>query len=204
MKTEIRRCPGAFDFSRALVSDGSPPRAGSRAESVPQTSNLASSQQRVRSPGQVLHLRHHPPLARPALALSVAEFLELPHRLPAGPLQLPDDVHPGLDPPLQPIVFRQSQDVIDPFRFVPRHQLVIRESAVSPNRDPHLGPSLPQPPHDPLQLRHHPVGGASIRRAESRTQQMIATEDVRRQMTVALLGGCPRIDYFQKVLFVNY
>ena len=55
-----------------------------------------------------------------------------------------DDFHRGLDLPLQPVILRQPQDVIDPFLFAPRYQLVIGKSAVSPNRDPRLGPSLPR------------------------------------------------------------
>ena len=55
-----------------------------------------------------------------------------------------DDFHRGLDLPIQAVILRQTQDVIDPFLFAPRHQLVIGESAVPPNRDPHLMSSLPR------------------------------------------------------------
>ena len=131
---------------------------------------------------QVLHLRHHPPLAGPTLAGLVAEFLELPHGFPHGLLQLPDHFHLGHDPLLQPIVLRQPQDVVNAFLLAPDHQLVVAESAVSPNRDPHLGPRFTQPPHDPFQLRHPPVGRALIRRAQPRTQQVLPTEDVQWQV----------------------
>ena len=88
----------------------------------------------------------------------------------------------GRDPPLQPIVLRQPQDVIDPFLLAPDHQLVVGEGTVPPDHDPDLEPRFTQPPYDRFQLRHHPVGRASIRRSEPCTQQMIPTKDVQWQV----------------------
>ena len=54
-------------------------------------------------------------------------------------------------------------------------------------------PRFTQPPHDRFQLRHHPVGRASIRRAQPRTQQMFPTEDVQRQVAVAFVIAEPSL-----------
>ena len=108
--------------------------------------------------GQVLHLRHHPPLARPGVQRLVAQLLELPLRLPTRLPPLPNGFHRGRDRLLQTGILRQAEDVVDPLRFAPEHQLILGKIAVSAHRDPHLGPRLPQPPHDPLQFRQPPRG----------------------------------------------
>ena len=47
---------------------------------------------------------------------------------------------------------------------------------VLPHRNPHLGISLPQPPHDPLQLQTPPLSGPRFDERSRAHNKIIATE----------------------------
>jgi len=136
---------------------------------------------------EILGFGHDAARSRPALFRLVLELGEDTGRLAAAlmhPLRL---MHLGAGDALQALIAGQAEGVIHRIGLAPGHQLLAAEAAVGAQHDPDLGPALPQLRHDAADLldracRHIPVGSP-----EPRAQQLVAGEDIQRQVAVAVV-----------------
>ena len=98
-------------------------------------------------------------------------------------------VHLGADDLPQPLVARQAEEVIDLVLvgFAPGHQFLAAEAGVGAQHDLHLRPALAQLGHDAARLPRPRRRRILVGRPEPRAQQLIAGEDVQRQIAVAVV-----------------
>src|SRR6516225_9911210 len=139
----------------------------------------------------MLSLRDYPPLPLPAAVLPflglVGELGEHPRRL-ASLTPLPGRLpHLRPDDPPQPLVARQPEYVVDSVGFTPTHQLIPAEAGISPQNDLHLRPCLADLGHDALDLRQTAGRGVAVGLPQTRTQNLIAAEDVQRKVAIAVI-----------------
>ena len=153
-------------------------------------------------PGQLLGLADHPARAAPAVQGLVAEILEAACRragllgLGLGRREL------GRDFLHQARIAGEAEDVIDPVLLAPDHQRLAGEARIGAQNDPHLRPAGADLRHQPRDLLDRAGAGVDVRPAQLGHQQMVAAEDVERQVAVAaivaveepaLLGAVQRI-----------
>ena len=94
-------------------------------------------------------------------------------------------LHLGADDLLQPLVARQAKQVIHLVGLAPAHQLFAAEAGVGAQHDPGLRPSLPQLGNDAAHFLHRSGGSVLVGRPQTRAQQLVAGEDIQRQIAVA-------------------
>ena len=82
-------------------------------------------------------------------------------------------------------VAREAEDVVDPVRLAPGHQLVTGKARVRAQQDLHPRPSSANPLDDPGHLLHRPRRGVDVRGPQPGREQMPAAEHVQRQIAVA-------------------
>jgi hypothetical protein len=87
----------------------------------------------------------------------------------------------------QPRVLGQPDQVIHAVALAPAEDLLAAEAAVGADDDLDLGPGLPDLRHDPLQVLHRPGAGVDVGGPQPGAEQVIAAEDVQRQVAVALV-----------------
>jgi hypothetical protein len=140
----------------------------------------------VGPPRGVLGLDDHPPRPVPA-GRRVGERAEEPLRLaratelPLGPLG------PVARRSLQHRVAGQAEHVADTVAIAPPHRPPAAEAAVGPDRDLDLRPSRPQPPDQELQHRPGMPARVDVAGPQVGHQQVIAAEDVQRQVAVVVV-----------------
>lgn len=131
-----------------------------------------------------LGLGHDPAPAAPALARGPQEVLEAAGgpagegALCSGLLQFSSDV-PG-----QPDITGQAEQVLDGVLLAPVHQFLTGEAGIGAQHDAQLGPALAQLAHDARDLLNRAGGGGDVGGPQLGAQQVIAAEDVERQVAV--------------------
>ena len=96
-------------------------------------------------------------------------------------------LHLGADDLLQPLIARQAEDVIDMVCFAPAHQFFAAEAGVGAQHDLHFGPALAQLRHDAAHFFDRARSRILVGRPQPRAQQLVAGEDVQRQIAVAVV-----------------
>src|SRR5213075_558840 len=76
---------------------------------------------------------------------------------------------------------------VDPLTFTPFHDRVPAESGISPDQNVHARPPLANLCHDTLQIRKRFFCRIDAGASQLSTQQKLATEDVQRQIAVAVV-----------------
>ncbi len=99
----------------------------------------------------------------------------------------PGFVHRLAEDLLQPLVARQAEEVIDLVLFAPGHQFLAAEAGVGAQHDLHFRPPGAQLPGDAPDLVQSPFGRVLVGRPQPRAQQLVAGEDVQRQVAVAVV-----------------
>ena len=142
------------------------------------------------------------PAPRPRTLRAVPELPEPPRGIAGRQTTPPGLSERLLDPPLQALIAGKPEHVVHALGPAPRHDLLAREARVPPQDDPGFRPSGANLRHDPGQLRNRAVARVPIRRPKSSQQQVLAAEQVQRQVAVravvaveepALLGAVQRI-----------
>ena len=99
-------------------------------------------------------------------------------------------------------VARQAEDVIDPVGLAPDHQRLAGEARIGAQNDPDAGPAGADLRDDPCDLLDRAGAGVDARPPQLGSQQLVAAEDVERQVAVTaivavkeatLLGAVDRI-----------
>jgi hypothetical protein len=142
---------------------------------------------RIATLGQLLGLADDPARAAPAVEGLVAEVLEPAHRL-AGPFRL--DLGQGefaRDLVDQARVAGQAEEVVDPMSLAPGHQRLAGEARVGAQDDLHFRPAGAGLRNDPFDLLDGAGAGVDVRPPELGGQQLIAAEDVKRQIAVTAI-----------------
>jgi hypothetical protein len=85
---------------------------------------------------------------------------------------------------LEPGVARQAQDVRYAVRLAPPHHLLAAEAGIGSHQDLDLRPRLADLPDDPLELVCGPVGAVGIGAAQAGDEQVLAAEDIEREVAV--------------------
>ncbi len=153
-----------------------------RSESLP--TQVGDDEPRVGPLGQVLRLANHPTRSAPALARAVAKVTKAPRPLPGVTMRLARLIHPLAQHAHQTAVARQTQHIADIVRLTPVHQPLAAKSRVATDVDARPRPALPDPPNNALELLLTPRRRVDVRRPQPRAQQMLAAEDVQRQVAV--------------------
>lgn len=81
----------------------------------------------------------------------------------------------------------EAEQEVHPVGLAPRHQLVAGEAAVGAEQDLHPGPAGSDLRHDPCHLLGGACAGVDVGAPQLRGQQVVATEDVQRQVAVAVV-----------------
>jgi site-specific DNA recombinase len=139
---------------------------------------------RVGTLGQVLGLGHHAPLPAPALSRPVANLAKdarRPARDLGGDL---GTLHREGDLAFQAAIARESEDVLDPVGFAPRHQLLTAEARVGPHKDLDLRPGRADLAYHTLEFLDDPRARVLVRLAQARHEQVATAEEVQRQVAV--------------------
>jgi hypothetical protein len=135
----------------------------------------------------VLGLGDDAPLAAPALQRAPGEVGEAAHRAALSQaLRRGRDEFVG-DGTGQAIVTGEAEDVVDPVRLAPRHELVPGEARVGPEQDLDPGPAGADLADDALDLGHGAGRGVDVRAPELYREQLAAAEHVQRQIAVAVI-----------------
>ena len=107
-------------------------------------------------------------------------------------------LEPGLlhllaDDLLQPAVARQAEQEVHPVLvgLAPGHQFLVAEARVAAQHDLHFRPLGAQLRHDALDFIQRTGGPIHVGRPEPRAQQLIAGEDIERQVTGAVVVTMP-------------
>src|SRR5699024_466397 len=79
----------------------------------------------------------------------------------------------------------QTQQIVDVMSLAPSHDCFPTEARITPDNDACLGPVLANLADDAFELVHTAGGPVCVRRPQPRAQQVLATEDVQRQITIA-------------------
>src|SRR5215469_15309101 len=108
-------------------------------------------------------------------------------RLAGPPARLLGRCELILDRSNQPVVLRQTKYKMHSVRLTPSHQLVARKAAVGTQQNPHLRPAAANLPDNAGHLLHGTVGRIHARAPQLRCQQMPPAENVKRQITVAVI-----------------
>ena len=87
----------------------------------------------------------------------------------------------------QAFVARQAQDIIDTVLFAPAHQLLATEAGVGAEHDVDHRPAGAQLPDDALHFRDRTSRRVLIGRPEPCAQQLIAGEDIKRQIAIVIV-----------------
>ena len=123
--------------------------------------------------------------ARPGLARAVLEVAEAPRR-PTGVLVgSTRRLQLGSQGPRQTRVARQSEQVVHAALLAPTHQRVAAQPRVAAQHDARLRPRAAQVSDDPLHLLDGARRRVLVGAPQPRAQQMLAAEDVQRQIAVA-------------------
>src|SRR5690606_3994014 len=85
---------------------------------------------------------------------------------------------------MQPLVPRQPQHIADAIVLAPAHDGVPAEAGVAADHDPRLRPPRPDLRDDPLELLDAAGRTILVRWPQPGAQQMLAAEDVQRQIAV--------------------
>ena len=135
----------------------------------------------------MLSLAHHPACSRPALARAVFKRRELARwhlrRLVARCRSL----CLAANHPLQSGVLRQADDVVDLLGLTPAQQRIPAEPRVTAQDDLRPRPGRAQTLHDAHQLFLRAGSTVLVRFTQPRAQQLLAAEDVQRQVAVAVV-----------------
>lgn len=89
-------------------------------------------------------------------------------------------LHLWFDEAPQPLVACEAEHVLHAVLFAPGHQLFAAEAGVGPQNDLHFRPAVSNLFHQALHFRFTACRGILIGGAQTRTQQVLATEDVQR------------------------
>src|SRR5690606_31963431 len=134
-----------------------------------------------------LRLGDDPPAAAPAVARAPGKIPEAARRL-AGPVALFlrfDQL--DLDLGNKALVPGKAEQVIDPVRLAPAHQLIAAEAAVGAQQNARARPAAADLRDDPLDLLARSCGAIDVRAPQPGRQQVPAAEDVERQIAVAVV-----------------
>ena len=132
-------------------------------------------------------LRDNPPLAAPAIQGRPREVLEAA-RWPAGPVAVAARrFQLGGDRGGEAHIAGQAEQVIDPIELAPAHQPLAGKAGIGTQQDPYPGPAGAEWRDDTRHFLHRAGAGIDIRPAQFGGQQMTATEDVERQIAVAVV-----------------
>ena len=98
-------------------------------------------------------------------------------------------VHLGADDLRQPLVACQAEGVINMvfFPFTPAHQFFAAKAGVGAQDDLHLGPAPAQLGHDALHFFYRAGSRILVGRPQPSAQQLVAGEDIQRQIAVAVV-----------------
>jgi hypothetical protein len=96
----------------------------------------------------------------------------------------PRVLHLGLDHLAQLFIPGEAEHVTHSVGFAPLHQFLAAEAGVGPQNDLRLRPRPADLGYDPFHFFFAAGRGILVRRAQARTQQVLATEDVQRQIAV--------------------
>ena len=88
------------------------------------------------------------------------------------------------DSPSQTLVSGQSEHVVHVLLLTPGHDLLATEAGVRPDDDVDIRPRLPDPRHDARKFLDGSSSSIDVGRTESGAQQVLAAEDVERQVTI--------------------
>src|SRR4051794_23285095 len=125
--------------------------------------------------------------AAPARQRGPAEVAEPAGRLAAGLGQDLRLLHLGLDLRAEALIARQTEDVVDPVGLRPHHQVLAAEAAVTTQQNADPRPAGADAADEADQFLHRARSGIDVGPAQLRRQQMAATEDVQRQIAVAVV-----------------
>ena len=92
--------------------------------------------------------------------------------------------HLGPDRAHQARIARQPQDIVDGVVLAPAHDGFAAKARVASDADARVGPVTAKLPHDAFELLEAAGRGIAVRGAKPCTQQVLATEDIQRQITV--------------------
>jgi len=135
----------------------------------------------------LLGLGDDPARLRPALEGGIAERGKTPGGL-AGLGALGGGFGQfGRDVPDQPGVAGQTEKVIDAVLLTPGHDRIAGEPAIAAQDDAHKGPAGADLQDDPCQFIHRAGSAVDVGRAQLGGQQMAATENVERQVTIPVV-----------------
>ncbi len=126
-------------------------------------------------------------LARPTVQGAIAELGEQAGRLaalaPARPGPLQGRVQAGR----QARIARQTEDIIDAIVLAPRHQGLAGEARICAQHDLHCRPAGADLPDNTRHLLQRAGAGVTIRPPQLCRQEMVAAENVERQIAVAIV-----------------
>ncbi len=94
-------------------------------------------------------------------------------------------LHQLADETLEAAVSGQTEHIVNAIGFAPLHDRLAAKTRVSTNNDARLRPMLAYLSNNPAQFLHTARRPVLVRWTQSRTQQMLAAEDVQRQIAVA-------------------
>src|ERR1035438_7106049 len=96
-------------------------------------------------------------------------------------------MHLVADDLAQPLVPRQSEQIIDMVGLAPAHQFFAAEAAGGPTPAAHIGTALTQLRYDTAARFDRTGSRVLVGRPEPRTQQLVTREDIQRQIAVAVV-----------------
>ena len=136
-------------------------------------------------PRQPFRLGDHAARPAPAVDRAPAEVAVAPRRLAVLRAAAPRAPKLPRDPVLQTRGPRQPEHEVNAVVLAPDHQIVAAEARIPAKHDPRPGPALPDLPDNPRHLGHRTLRRVDVRLAETAAQDMVAAENVQRQIAVA-------------------
>ncbi|AGA25936.1 hypothetical protein Sinac_1557 [Singulisphaera acidiphila DSM 18658] len=142
---------------------------------------------RVGPLAQMLGLGHHPTFSAPGLLRLITQLGEDPGRLFRRLELLACLGQFRRDRRRQPGVLGQADQVIHAVVLTPAKDLLAAEPAVGADQDLHLRPRLADLRDDPLEGLHRAGAGINVGGTQPGTEQVVAAEDVEREIAVSLV-----------------
>ena len=87
----------------------------------------------------------------------------------------------------EPRVLGQTQEVVHPVGLAPGHEILAGKARIRAQHDPGSGPARADPRHDALDFLPGPGGAIDVGAPELGRQQVLAAEDIERQIAVAVI-----------------
>src|SRR4030095_118641 len=142
---------------------------------------------RILLAGDLFGFGHHTTALAPGFARLVEELSEYTGGSPGALLLFLGLVHLFSDFSTQALIPCETENVVHRVFFAPRHQLFAAEPGVRSQDDLRMRPGFPNLGDDPLHFLEASSTRIDVGRPQPGTQQLVATENVQRQITVVVV-----------------